>query len=204
MVTRNKSISATTLHTAMNIHMLCMQRNVHLEIHFVEDKSTLPKLIKSGERIFWMDYGTNLNSEILTKVIDPFDKGVQVLVFPSVKEGINWDQFTKKTKAGSKEPMGQRGLDFDTTVSKKLADGLYECDKTSARVWVMDAKPVDKKLRGGKDPVKLPLESNEAMFTTLKNLGIKIGVASEALVVCHFVHECFGNILEAAGVELAP
>jgi hypothetical protein len=181
-----------------------MQRNVHLEIHFVEDKSTLPKLIKSGERVFWMDYGTNLNSEILTKVIDPFDKGVQVLVFPSVKEGINWDQFIKKTKAGSKEPMGQRGLDFDTTVGKKLADGLYECDKTTARVWVMDAKPVDKKLRGGKDPVKLPLESNEAMFTTLKNLGIKIGVASEALVVCHFVHECFGNILEASGVELAP
>jgi len=204
MVTRNKSISATTLHTVMNIHMLCMQKGTHLEIHCLDDKSALPKLIKSGERIFWMDYGTNLNAEILHQVVDPFDKGCQVLVFPSVKEGINWDQFAKKTRAGSKEGAGQRGLDFDTTVGKKLADGLYECDKTSARVWVMDCKPVDKKLRGGKDPVKLPLDSNEVMFTTLKNLGIKIGVASEAVVVCHFVHECFGNILEAAGVELAP
>lgn len=203
-VTRNKAISATTLHTIMNVHMLCMMRGVHLEIHFVEDKSALPKLIKSGERIFWMDYGTNLNNEILGKVIEPFDKGVQVLVFPSVKEGINWDQFKKKTRAGSKEGAGQRGLEFDTTVGKKLADGLYECDKTSARVWVMDAKPVDKKLRGGKDIVKLPLDSNEAMFTTLSKIGVKIGVASEAVVVCHFVHECFGNILEAAGVELTP
>jgi hypothetical protein len=181
-----------------------MQKGTHLEIHCLDDKSALPKLIKSGERIFWMDYGTNLNAEILHQVVDPFDKGCQVLVFPSVKEGINWDQFAKKTRAGSKEGAGQRGLDFDTTVGKKLADGLYECDKTSARVWVMDCKPVDKKLRGGKDPVKLPLDSNEVMFTTLKNLGIKIGVASEAVVVCHFVHECFGNILEAAGVELAP
>jgi hypothetical protein len=177
---------------------------MHLEVHFVEDKTTLTKLIKSGERIFWMDYGTNLNNEILGKVVDPFDKGVQVLVFPSVKEGINWDQFTKKTKAGSKEPVGQRGLEFDTTVGKKLADGLYELDKTSARVWAMDAKPVDKKIRGGKEPVKLPIDSNEAMFTTLKNIGIKLGVASEAIVVCHFTHECFGNILEASGVELAP
>jgi hypothetical protein len=151
-----------------------------------------------------MDYGTNLNTEVLFKVVEPFEKGVQVLVFPSVREGINWDQFAKKTRAGSKEPAGQRGLEFDTTVGKKLADGLYECDKTSARVWVMDSKPVDKKLRGGKDPVKLPLESNEAMFTTLKNLGIKIGVLSEATVVCHYTHECFGNILEAAGVELTP
>ena len=181
-----------------------MMRGFHLEIHFTDDKTILPKLIKTGERIFWMDYGTNLNNEILSKVIDPFDKGIQVLVFPSVKEGINWDQFKKKTRAGSKEPAAQRALEFDTTAGKKLADGLYECEKTSARVWAMDAKPVDKKLRGGKETIKLPLDDNETMFSTLSKIGIKIGVASEAVVVCHFVHECFGNILEAAGVELTP
>lgn len=204
-VTRNKSISATTLHTMMNLHMLCMQKGQHLEVHFVEDRSTLPKLIKTGERLFWMDYGTNLNNEILSKVVDPFEKGVQVVVFPSVKEGINWEQFTKKTKEGSSEPAGQRGLAFDTEVGRKLMDGLYECENTNARVWAMDTKPVDKKLRGGKEPIKLPLEGPpEIMFKTLKNLGIKIGVMSEAIVVCHFVHECFGNILEASGVRLEP
>lgn len=204
MVSRNKSISATTLHTAMNIYMLCMLRGVHLEIHFVENKSTLPKIIKSGERIFWMDYGTNLNQEILHKVLDPFEKGIQVLVFPAVMEGIDWAQFEKKTKEGSKEHAGQRGLKFDTEVGKKLAPGIYECVKTSARVWVMDAKPVDKKIRGGKEMVRLPLENNEEMFQTLSRLGVKIGVASEAIVVCHYIHECFGNILEAAGVKLEP
>jgi hypothetical protein len=181
-----------------------MMRGTHIEIHFVEDKSTLPKLIKTGERIFWMEYGTNLNNEILTKVIDPFDKGLNVLVFPSVREGINWEQFEKKTKAGSLENAGQRGLTFDTEVGKKLADGLYECVKTSARVWAMDAKPVDKKLRGGKTNINLPLDINEKMFGVLSAIGLKIGVASEAIVVCHFVHECFGNILEAAGVRLEP
>jgi hypothetical protein len=204
METRNKSISATTLHTAMNLHGLCMMRGQHIEIHFVEDKSTLPKVIKTGERIFWMEYGTNLNNEILLKAVDPFEKGVQVLVFPSVREGINWEQFEKKTKAGSLESAAQRGLTFDTEVGKKLADGLYECTKTSARVWAMDAKAVDKKLRGGKVPIALPLDNNEKMFDTLAKTGLKIGVASEAIVVCHFVHECFGNILEAAGVKLEP
>lgn len=203
-VTRNKSISATTLHTMMNMHMQCMMRSCHLEIHFVEDKSMLPKIIKTGERIFWMDYGTNLNQEILPKIIEPFEKGIQILVFPSVKEGIDWDMFTKKTKSGSNEPVNQRGLHFDTSVGRKIVDGIYECDKTAARVWVMDAKPVDKKLRGGKEPIKLQLLDNEAMFTQLKNLGIKIGVATEAVVVCHYVHECFGNILEASGVSLQP
>ena len=204
-VTRNKSISATTLHTMMNLHMLCMQRGVHIEIHFVEDRTVLPKIIKSGERIFWMDYGTNLNSEILHTVVDPFEKGVHVLVFPCVKEGIDWKMFEKKTMEGSSEPAGQRGLTFDTEVGKKLANGMYECQSTSARVWVMDSKPVDKKLRGGKEVVKLPTEgSSEKMFKTLQTQGIKIGVMSEALVVCHFIHECFGNILEASGVKLEP
>jgi hypothetical protein len=68
----------------------------------------------------------------------------------------------------------------------------------------MDAKPVDKKLRGGKTNVVLPLTDNEAMFSRLMSFDLKIGVASEATVICHFVHECFGNILEASGVELAP
>jgi len=179
-----------------------MVRGIHLDISFVQDKSGLPKLIKSGERIIWLEYGTNLDETSIHKAVDPFDKNIQVLVFPAVKEGINWDMFAKKTKAGSTEPVNQRGLEFDTTVGKKLADSLYEVTSTEARVWAMDGKPVDKKLRGEKVPVKLP--SDESMFRVLAGLGIKIGAQTSATVICHFVHECVGNILETAGVKLAP
>jgi hypothetical protein len=201
-VTRNKSISATTLHTMMNIHMICMMKGKHLDISFVNDRAGLPKLIKSGERIIWLEYGTNLDDKSIHKAIDPFDKGMQVLVFPAVLEGINWDRFAKKTKEGSTEGACQRGLEFDTEVGKKLAESLYEVKSTTARVWAMDAKPVDKKLRGDKIPVKLPLD--ETMFCTLQGLGIKVGAVTSATVICHFVHECVGNILETSGVELRP
>jgi len=190
--TRNKSISATTLHTMMNIHMGCMVRQKHLDVHFVADKSTLSKLIKNGERIIWMEYGTNLDTDSIAKALDAFEHGLNVLVFPSVKEGINWDRFVRRTKAGSTEPAQKRGT------------GIYECLKTSARVWAMDAKPVDKKIRGGKVPVVLPLHNNEALFDCLKKEGVKIGVLSTATVICHYVHECLGNILEAAGVQVNP
>ena len=203
MVTRNKSVSATTLHTAMNLHMMCMQKGEHLDVHFVDNLLSLAKLIKTGERIFWMDYGTNLDVDSLKKVICPFENNLQVLVFPSVVEGIDWAAFETKTKAGSTEPAGQRGLSFDTEVGKKLANGIYECATTSARVWVMDSKPVDRKLRGEKNTVRLPTSTPE-MFRCLKNMGIKIGVVSDAIVICHFIHECFGNILEASGIQLGP
>jgi len=201
-VTRNKSISATTLHTMMNIHMVCMMKGNHLDISFVNDRAGLPKLIKAGERIIWMEYGTNLDDKSIHKALEPFDKGMQVLVFPAVKEGINWDRFARRTKEGATEAACQRGLEFDTEVGKKLADSLYEVKSTTARVWAMDAKPVDKKLRGDKMPVKLPLD--ETMFCTLQGLGIKVGAVTSATVICHFVHECLGNILETSGVELRP
>ena len=200
--TRNKAIVATTLHTMMNIHVQCMQRGCHLEIHFVDDKASLPKMIKSGERIFWMEYGTNLNNEILPKIFEPMPKGTSVIVFPSVKEGINWEQFAQKTRAGSTEPSNQRGLTFDTEVGKKLADGIYECTKTSARVWLMDAKMVDKKLRGEKVAVRLDTSSYAAMFEQLLRMNVKIAAATNSQVICHFVHECSGNILETQGVRV--
>jgi hypothetical protein len=202
VVTRNKSLAATTLHSLMNINMYSMMKGIHVDIHFVSDMSGLPKLIKTGERIIWFDYGTNIDEETLKKLIDPFEKDVKVLVCPSVREGIDWDMFRRKTLAGSKEPVYQRALTFDTDVSKKLDDGLYEVVKTSARVWAMDSKPIDKKLRGDKVPVKLPTETYESMFDCLKKLGIRIGAATRANVICHYVHECSGNILETPGVVL--
>jgi hypothetical protein len=202
VVTRNKSLAATTLHSLMNINMYSMMKGIHVDIHFVSDMSGLPKLIKTGERIIWFDYGTNIDEETLKKLIEPFDKDVKVLVCPSVREGIDWDMFRRKTLAGSKEPAYQRALTFDTDVSKKLDDGLYEVVKTSARVWAMDSKPIDKKLRGDKVQVKLPTDTYESMFDCLKRLGIRIGAATRANVICHYVHECSGNILETPGVVL--
>jgi len=203
-VTRNKSIAGTTLHTMMNMHMQCMVRGLHVEIHFVSDKTSLPKMIKTGERIMWLDYGTNIDEASIIKAIEPFEKGVQVLVFPAVKEGIDWDRFVKRTREGSTEPVHQRGLGFDTEVGKKIIDNIYDVTTTSARVWAMDAKPVDKKLRQGKVPINLPLTDDGEMFKTLINNGIKVGAFTTADVVCHYIHECFGNILEMSGIKLNP
>jgi hypothetical protein len=186
----------------MNIHAYSMMKGQHVEIHFVNDMSGLPKLIKTGERILWFDYSTNIDDETLKKMCEPFEKDIKVLVCPSVKEGIDWEMFRRKTLNGSKEPIGQRGLQFDTDVSKKLSDGLYEVSKTSARVWAMDSKPIDKKIRGDKIQIKLATDSYEAMFDTLLRIGIKIGAATKAKVVCHYIHECLGNILETPGVVL--
>jgi len=202
LMCRNRSIAVTTLHSLLNLNGLCMMQGKHINVNFIDDRSAIPKLIKSGDRLVFFDYATNLDSESLNTLIQPFDKGVQMMVYPAVRENIDWDMFRKKTLAGSTEGENQRGLHFDTEVGRKLYGDVYEVTKTTARVWAMDSKPVDKKLRGDKIPVKLPTVSDEEMFGTLQKIGIKIGALTSATVICHYTYECLGNILEASGVQL--
>jgi len=187
----------------MNINILAIMKGVHVDVHYVQDLSGLPKLIKSGERIVWLDYGTNIDQDNVRIVFEPFDKEVRVLVCPSVKEGIDWEMFRKKTLAGSSEPASQRALEFDTEVGKKIVDGVYDVKKTSARVWIMDPKSIDKKLRGEKTQVKLDTSSYEAMFDQLIRMGIRVAAATKVQVICHFIHKCSGNILETPGVGVS-
>lgn len=205
VVTRNKSLSVTTLHTVMTIAMYGMHRNEHINFIFTEDGlKALPKLLKTGDRVVWFDYGTNLDHDTVAKsIFAPMDKDIKVIVYPSVSEGIDWEMFRKKTLDGSKEPASQRGLKFDTTVEKKpIGPSLYDVQRTSARVWMMDTKPIDKKVRG--DPKvqrTLPTDSYENLFDALKSWNIRIAAVTSALVVRHYTHECTGNILEMPGIR---
>ena len=159
----------------------------------------IPKLMKSGERIVWFDYGTNLDQASVPRLLATMDKDIKVVVFPAVVEGVDWDMFRKKTEAGSTEPIHQRALNFDTDVDKKITGtDLYDVKITSARVWVMESKSVDKKLRGQ------TFDSYENLFSKIKTAGIRVGAYADAVVVRHFTHECLGNILEMPGVMMNP
>ena len=205
MVTKNKALSTTTLHSAMNLNMLCMSHGIHLEIHFVTDRSGIQKFLKStsSERFIWIDYGVSIDVETLKKLaVNDFPEGYKALVVPCATEGVDWAMFKKKTLEGSTEPAHQRGLKFDTVASpapKKFADtGLMDfvSSSTDCRVFSLECKPVLKKLKEGGTEFK--------SFDQLKKLGVKIGVLGTSSAICHYVYESVGNILESSGVRTGP
>jgi hypothetical protein len=179
-----------------------MVKGFHLEIHFLKDRGNVQKFMKSGvERLIFMDYGVSIDNESVYKACETFDK-YNVLVLPSVKEGINWIQFRKETVRGTTEPVHQRGLEFDTELDSKVGDSLYTIKRTEAAAWAMDVKPVDKKCRTPKGvSIKLPTDTAE-FFNEMAKYGVKIRALTSARCTVHFAHECFGNILETAGVNL--
>lgn len=200
MVTKNKALNTTTVHTAMNLNMLCMSNNVSLEIHFVADRSGIQKFMKSSERLLWLDYGVSIDVDTLKKMaIEDFPDGYKVLVAPCVLEGVNWEMFKKKTLEGSTEPANQRGLAFDTVVvpqKKNAPVAEFVSSTTDCRVFSIECKGVLKKLRDADAQFKT--------FDHLKKLGVKIGVLRTSSVLCHYVYESVGNILESSGVRTGP
>lgn len=200
MVTKNKALNTTTVHTAMNLNMLCMSQNINLEIHFVADRSGIQKFMKSSERLLWLDYGVSIDVDTLKKLAtEDFPDGYKVLVAPCVLEGVNWEMFKKKTLEGSTEPANQRGLAFDTVVvpqKKNAPVAEFVSSTTDCRVFSIECKGVLKKLRDADAQFKT--------FDHLKKLGVKIGVLRTSSVLCHYVYESVGNILESSGVRTGP
>jgi len=186
----------TTLHSAMTLAVICMEKGLHLEIQFHTDRSTLPKALKgASSEMIWLDYGVSIDRSILERLLFPTEEKYKILVVPCVLEGIDWKKFKDLTIQGSDQPAHQRGLTFDTTcMSSRTNIGEFISSVHDGRVICFrDPKWITKKCGGYKslDHLKTALD-------------VKIGVLKSAYVTCHYVYECFGNIVESSGVRVAP
>jgi hypothetical protein len=206
IVTRSKACHVKTLHTVLRLNLLCIQaRNTQNEVVYVDDdpyekSAIIQKFMKNADRILFIDFGVSIDSDSLKHVFND-NNAVGCIVFPGVTEGIDWDMFKAKVKEGSTEPVEQMGLHFDTKVGKKIAEDIYQVEKTSARAWVMMCKHVlkcvkDKRTNECKVPPRM-----EHMFAKFKELGVKINAFTASKLTMTYTHECISNLLNAAGVK---
>lgn len=144
IVTRSKSCSVKTLHAILRLNMRCLQKNVNNEIVYTIDDpyakaEVVQKYMKSHDRILFIDFGIGIDDGTLDQCFEPHE-GVGCVVFPGVKEGIDWEMFKNKVKSESTEPIPQMGLHFDTDVNKQISENIYQVVRTDAKVWIMNTK----------------------------------------------------------------
>lgn len=203
IVTRNKACHVKTLHTVLRLNLICMHGGHHHNIHFVNDDpfdraDAIMKHLKTSERILFIDYSVFIDHATCDKVFSKFE-GYSGLIFPCVKDGVDWEAFKKRTG----EPFDQRALEFDTVVGAKVSESLYKLQKTNPKCWVLESKPVIKALRDRKgEGIKLPAKNSE-MFDKLIERGLKIYVWTASRLTVTYPYECISNILESAGVKTA-
>lgn len=189
----NESIYTTTLHTILTFGMYCKAKNIQMEVIIEKEKGPpSSKLLKTCDRLFYIDYGVSVDQNTIGKLLADYPENVKVMVVPTVLPAVNWEKFKLKTKMGSNEPVSQRGLDFDISVieSREIVKGVSEYSKGEGRIVAFDSKAVLKKM------------SSVLVLSKLKEDGIKIGVLNEDAALCHFTYECVGNILETSGIVL--
>lgn len=196
-VSRNKSIYVTTLHTLLQLTAHAVQNGHQINILFAADMNDLPKLFKSCERILWINYGSSLDIASFPNVF----KKCEVGVFPAVLEGVEWEQFRTSVKSNTNEPLHQVGMKFDTTVDKKIEDGVWTVSESSPSIWVADCAKVLEKVKGRKgEGLKLPNTTPE-LFKRFKDCDVRCIAYTKAEVLMHYSHECIGALLETAGVS---
>ena len=203
LVTRSKACSVKTLHTVLRINLTCMQKGVDNEISYVDDDpflkaEVIERYMKSHERIIFVDFGISLDEKSIAQCFEKHE-GVGCLVFPGVKEGIDWNLFKHKVKSGSKEPTEQMGLHFDTEIGAKISDDIYKVKSTTSKAWCMNTRNVIKAIkdkRSGKWSV------SPKMFAKFTEQGVRIYAFTAAKLVMTYTHECISNILNAAGIKV--
>jgi hypothetical protein len=201
VTTRSKSCSVKTLHTILKLNIQCLQNNVQNEIVYVNDDpfekiEMIQKCLSKCDRLFFIDFGIGVD-DVSVKQIFESHEGLGVLVFPGVKEGIDWGLFKHKVREGSSEPVSQMGLNFDTQVGKKISTDIYSVTSTEAKSWVMFSKNVMKNAKDKKGNFNLHVK----MFDKLKEQGVKIYAFTASKLTMTYPHECISNILGAAGVK---
>lgn len=206
LVTRSKSCHVKTLHTILRFNLKCMQRgNTENEVVFVDDEpfekaEIIYKYLKTHERIFFIDFGIQVDDVSLDKVFDKHEN-IGCLVFPGVTEGIDWGMFKEKVKNNVNEPVEQIGLHFDTSVTNKISENIYMVKETSAKSWVMMNKNITKNLKDKKNGAFKIHPRMSTMFKKLQEGGVKIHAYTAAKLTMTYSHECISNILNAAGVK---
>ena len=203
ITTRSKSCSVKTLHAILRLNMRCLQKNINNEITYVIDDpyakaEAVQKYMKTHDRIVFIDFGIGIDDESLDQIFEPHDT-LGCLVFPGVKEGIDWDMFKEKVKSDSKEPQSQMGLHFDTRVGKKISQDIYQVAYTDAKVWMMNTKNVMKSI---KDKKSGNYKIYPKMFEKFTEQGVRIYAFTAAKLTTTYTHECISNILNAAGVKV--
>jgi len=203
LVTRSKSCHVKTLHTILRFNIKCLQKNINNQIVYVNDDpfekaEVVEKCMKSHDRIIFIDFGISLDDASIEQCFETHE-GVGCLVFPGVKEGVDWNLFKQKVKSNSTEPITQMGLHFDTEVGKKISKDIHQVITTTSKAWVMNTKNVIKTI---KDKKSGSWKISPKMFQKFKEQNVRIYAFTAAKLIMTYTHECVSNILNAAGVKV--
>ena len=201
VVARSKACSVKTLHSILRLNVMCIQKGIQNNIVYVNDDpyektEMIQSYMKTTDRIIFIDFGVGMDDGSITQCLEPHEN-VGCLVFPGVKEGIDWNLFKEGVQKNSNEPVEQLGLHFDTKINNKISENIYNVISTNAKAWIMNTKNVIKSQSKCKDK-----KLSNKLFDKLKQQDVRIYAYTASKLTITYSHECMSSIVNAAGVKV--
>ena len=206
IVTRNKSCHVKTLHTLLILNMQMIQKQKQNTLAFVEDdpfkiSSLITSSLANYDRILFIDYGVGmLSHDDLNTVSEPIEPGYHCMVYPGVKQDINWVMVKDKLTNKSEEAIAQMGSDFDTEVSTKIKGCVYKVSSTNPKCFILECKGVLKSMKDKKNGLIIPSKKEE-IFKRFIQKGVKICAYTKANLTIFYQYESLGNLSRSFGVS---
>lgn len=202
-IERSSSICVKTLHTLLNCQNQTVNKDIELTYSYITDdpktiRDTLENSFKNFDRVLLIPYGTNVDIESLTTIFSN-KMDCTILLFPTVREDINWKSFKDKVLDENPEPNYQKGLEFTVTVNKKIRENVWSVKDFECMFMLIDCKCMHKILKSNK--VRLPTEqSNYSQF--VKDNNIKTYALTSAKTNTVIKHKCVGSIINSSGIKV--
>ena len=210
----NHQIAVITLSVLIGLTTQLTKQGVPWEVNYSSNDSEdkrgwFTQGLKKYDTLVFLDHGTSFDLRPL--LMTPWQSVCSMMIVPSFKKMIDWNRFKETCTLEIEEPLEQRALVFDTEVNEKKpipgpGTQLYPVTNSDARVFLLDCKQVNRKLKDKKGNfIQVPLKSTE-WVRFLKERGVQIAAAVDIPCTNTIAHKCVSCLGKSNGlrIDVAP
>ena len=223
VVSVEDQIHVKVLHTLLQLNVVINNSPVTSTVFYcnnnADEKATIFKDVTNGnyDKTIWLEIDTHIPVASIAHVLNAH-KNEEFVVFSSMENKVDWDQFIKMTKEETEdtEPLSMRGIVSDIKYNinpTNLKDNeLIPIIRSELRSFVMTNKRVGRKLKKKFKNTKYFYNTKEQNGTfvsaphnlcrMMREAGVQMKVFVDVDVTRYFKHEHVGSIMDTHGTTI--
>ena len=213
-------IHVKVLHTLLQLNAVIYNSPVSSTIYYcnnnADEKAKIFREVTTGayEKTIWLEIDMHIPVEAIAHVLNAH-KNEDFVVFSSMENRVDWDQFIKMTKeeTDETEPLSMRGIvpDIQYNLNPKTQKNseLIPISRSDLRSFIMTNKKVNRKLKNKFKNTKYFYNTKEQngkfvsaphnLCRMMKEAGVQMKVLVDVDVTRYFKHEHVGSIMDTHG-----
>ena len=223
IVSVEDQIHIKVLHTLLELNAVIHNSPVTSKVYYcnnnAEEKAQVFREVTNSayEKTIWLEIDTHIPVASIANVLNAH-KNEEFVVFSSMENRVDWDQFIKMTKEANDdtEPLSMRGivsdLKYTCNPTAQKDKELIPITRSELRSFIMTNKRVNRKLKNKFKNTKFFYNTKEQNGTfvsaphnlcrMMKEAGVQMKALVDVDVTRYFKHEHVGSLMDTHGTTI--